>query len=179
MSTGTIGRPGRMTIGMALALALPLIALTGCQRKSDDGPTELNGRHFVFNYRVSTAVYLVNLAKKGPIPDGSFAIAAFENPLGGEPLVVREKIFPFWNQISLQSPPVHCVQKDRPYAVSITLVDANGKTIQAIKTVVTSDVDQSVLAAKPLVVGPVYTVNPELLKPDGSIDFTPEKCPAR
>jgi hypothetical protein len=35
-----------------------------------------------------------------------------------------------------------------------------------------------VLAAKPLVVGPVYTVNPELVKPDGSIDFSPEKCPA-
>jgi len=164
------------TTGFAIVLAL--IALASCQRQSDDGPTELNGRHFVFNYRVSTAVYLVNLAKRAPIPDGSFAIAEFENPLGGEPLVVREKIFPFWDRITLQSPAVHCVRKDRPYAVSIRLVDANGKTIQTINTVVTSDVDQSVLAAKPLVVGPVYTVNPELLKPDGSIDFSPEKCPA-
>lgn len=163
---------------IGLAIALALIALPGCQRKSDDGPTELNGRHFVFNYRVSTAVYLVNLAKKGTIPEGSFAIAEFENPLGGDPLVVREKIFPFWNQITLQSPPVHCVQKDRPYAVSIRLVDAGDKTIQTIKTVVTSDVDQSVLAAKPLVVGPVYTVNPALQTPNGSIDFSPEKCPA-
>jgi hypothetical protein len=169
MRTGTIG----------LAVTFALIALAGCQRKGDDGPTELNGRHFVFNYRVSTATYLINLARKAPIPDGSFAIATFENPLGGEPIVVREKIFPFWNQITLQSPPVHCVQKDRPYAVSIRLVDAGDKTIQTIETVVTSDVDQSVLAAKPLVVGPVYTVNPELVKPDGSIDFSPEKCPAR
>ena len=162
-----------------LTVVVAMIAVASCQRKSDDGPTELNGRHFVFNYRVSTATYLINLAKKAPIPDGSFAVAEFENPLGGDPIVVKEKIFPFWEQITLQSPAVHCVEKDRPYAVTIRLVDASDKTIQTIKTEVTSDIDQSVLAAKPLVVGPVYTVNPELLKPDGSIDFSPEKCPAR
>lgn len=167
-----------MRTGTGLAVIVALIALAGCQRQSDGGPTELDGRHFVFNYRVSTATYLINLARKQPIPEGSFAIAEFENPLGGAPLVVKEKIFPLWDRITLQSPPVHCVHKDRPYAVTIRLVDADDRTIQTIKTVVISDVDQSVLAAKPLVVGPVYTVNPELLKPDGSIDFSPEKCPA-
>ncbi len=162
-------------ISFCIALAL---ALGGCQRQSKDGPTELNGRHFVFNYRVSTATYLVNLARKADIPDGSFAIAEFENPMGGDPLVVREKIFPFWEKIVLQSPPVHCVRKDRPYAVNIRLVDGAGATLQTIATQVTSDVDQSVLPAKPLVVGPVYTVNPDLVEADGSIDFSPEKCPA-
>ena len=153
-------------------------AITGCQRQVDEGPTELNGRHFVFNYRVSTATYLINLARKAEIPQGSFAIAEFENPMGGDPLVVREKIFPFWDRITLQSPAVHCVRKDRPYAVNIRLVDADGKTLQTIRTEVISDEDQSVLAAKPLVVGPVYSINPDLLKENGRIDFTPEKCPA-
>src|ERR1700712_2155860 len=111
-------RIGSMGMALGGGIALTLIALTACQRKSDDGPTELNGRHFVFNYRVSTAVYLVNLAKKGTIPDGSFAIAEFENPLGGDPIVVKEKIFPFWDKITLESPDIHCVHKDRPYAVS-------------------------------------------------------------
>ncbi|MBO9097975.1 MULTISPECIES: hypothetical protein [unclassified Rhizobium] len=159
------------------AVTMALLALGGCQRQDSDGPTELNGRHFVFNYRVSTATYLVNLALKAPIPDGSFAIAEFENPMGGDPLVVREKIFPLWDKITLQSPAVHCVRKDRPYAVNIRLVDGDGKTFQTIKTQVISDVDQSVLTARPLVVGPGYTVNPDLVRPDGSIDFSPEKCP--
>lgn len=163
---------------VALAAGLALAGLGGCQRQNDGGLTELDGRHFVFNYRVSTATYLVNLARRKPIPDGSYAIAEFENPMGGDPLVVKEKIFPFWDRITLQSEPVHCVRKDRPYGVTIRLVDAGDKTLQTIRTEVTSDVDQSVLAAKPLVVGPVYTVNPELVKPDGSIDFSPEKCPA-
>lgn len=88
------------------AVTMALLALGGCQRQDSDGPTELNGRHFVFNYRVSTATYLVNLALKAPIPDGSFAIAEFENPMGGDPLVVREKIFPLWDKITLQSPAV-------------------------------------------------------------------------
>ena len=166
----------RTAVAILWAVLIPA-AITGCQRQVDEGPTELNGRHFVFNYRVSTATYLINLARKAEIPQGSFAIAEFENPMGGDPLVVREKIFPFWDRITLQSPPVHCVRKDRPYQVNIRLVDATGNTLQTIRTEVTSDVDQSVLAAKPLVVGPVYTVNPDLVEADGSIDFSPEKCP--
>ncbi|WP_423228363.1 hypothetical protein [Rhizobium tumorigenes] len=167
-----------MRTGEIFAVTMALLAVGGCQRQDADGPTELNGRHFIFNYRVSTATYLVNLALKADIPEGSFAIAEFENPMGGDPLVVREKIFPLWDKITLQSPPVHCVRKDRPYAVNIRLVDGDDKTFQTIKTQVTSDVDQSILTAKPLVVGPGYTVNPDLVRPDGSIDFSPEKCPA-
>jgi hypothetical protein len=150
------------------------LSLCGCQRQTDDGPTELNGRIFVFNYRISSASYMIVLKKKGPIPEGSFAIAEFENPMGGDPIEVREKIFTFWDKITLQSPPIHCVRKDRPYAVQIRLVDADNKTIQTLKTEVTSDVDQSMLAAKPLVDGPLYTKNPEVFKPDGTTDFSPD-----
>ncbi|PZM16956.1 hypothetical protein [Rhizobium tubonense] len=166
----------RMITTITLAATL---ALAGCQRQADDGPTELSGRLFVFNYRVSAASYMIVLKKKAPIPEGSFAVAEFENPMGGDPIIVKEKIFPFWDKITLESPDIHCVRKDRPYSVSITLVDASGKTIQTIKTQVKSDLDQSVLAAKPLVVGPVYTKNPDVFKSDGTADFSPDAaCPA-
>jgi hypothetical protein len=168
-----------MKIAAITAMALcAALALSSCQRQVDNGPTELSGRIFVFNYRVSIATYVVTLRKKAPIPDGSYAVAEFENPMGGDPLVVKEKIFPFWDKITLQSPAIHCVRKDRPYSVSISLVDADGKTIQSIKTSVTSDVDQTMLAAKPLIIGPFYNRNPEVFKPDGSADFSPETgCP--
>jgi hypothetical protein len=168
-----------MKIRSAASLAaLTALILCGCQRKADDGPTELTGHLFVFNYRVSAASYMITLKKIGPIPDGSFAIAEFENPMGGDPIVLKEKIFPFWDKITLESPDIHCVHKDRPYAVSIRLVDGSDKTLQTIKTQVKSDLDQSILAAKPLVVGPIYTKNPEVFTADGQADFSPEKCPA-
>lgn len=167
----------KMLTVTSLTLAAAL-ALCACQRKADDGPTELTGRLFIFNYRVSAASYMITLKKIAPIPDGSFAIAEFENPMGGDPIVLKEKIFPFWEKITLESPDIHCVHKDRPYAVSIKITDAGDKVLQTIKTQVTSSQDQSILAAKPLVVGPIYTKNPEVFTADGQADFSPEKCPA-
>ncbi len=153
---------------------LGVAALAGCQRE-EEGPLAISGKLFVFNYRVAKATYLLTLARNGPLPEESYAEAAFENPAGGEPIRTREKIFPFWERITLESPPIHCVRKERPYAVAIRIVDGRGELLQSIDTTVTSDVDQSILPAKPLVVGPVYTENPEVFKPDGSADFSPEK----
>ncbi|OEC93211.1 hypothetical protein A9Z06_11395 [Rhizobium sp. YK2] len=155
------------------------LALAGCQRKDGEGPTQLTGRLFVFNYRVASASYMITLKKIAPIPEGTKAIAEFENPAGGDPLVVNQKIYTFWDKITLESPDLHCVRKDRPYAVSIKLVDASDKTIQTIKTEVKSDLDQTVLPTKPLVVGPVYTANPDVFKGDGNADYGRDAaCPA-
>ncbi|NEI69819.1 hypothetical protein GR212_09595 [Rhizobium lusitanum] len=162
-----------------LTAAIVGTALAGCQRKDDEGPTQLSGRLFIFNYRVASASYMITLKKIAPIPDGTTAVAEFENPAGGDPLVVQQKIYSFWDKITLESPDLHCVRKDRPYSVSIKLVDASDKTIQTIKTEVKSDLDQTVLPTKPLVVGPVYTANPDVFKGDGSADYGHDAaCPA-
>lgn len=162
-----------------LTAAIAGLALAGCQRNDDDGPTKLSGRLFVFNYRVASASYMITLKKIAPIPDGTTAVAEFENPAGGDPLVIRQKIFSFWDQITLESPDLHCVRKDRPYSVSIKLVDASDKPIQTIKTEVKSDLDQTVLPTKPLTVGPAYTANPDVFKSDGSADYGHDTaCPA-
>ncbi|MFT4181394.1 MAG: hypothetical protein QM636_05675 [Rhizobium sp.] len=169
MKTGTI-------VAMA---AIAGLALCGCQRQPENGPTELSGRLFVFNYRVASATYMITLKKIAPIPEGTVAVAEFENPAGGDPLVVRQKIYSFWDKITLESPDLRCVRKDRPYSVSITLLDAGDKTIQTIKTEVKSDLDQTVLPTKPLVVGPIYTQNPDVFKSDGSADYGRDTtCPA-
>ncbi|WP_112941307.1 hypothetical protein [Rhizobium sp.] len=162
---------------LGAAVMSALVVLSGCQRESDT-LVQVSGHIFVFNYRVAIATYLVTLSKKAPLPDGAVAIAEFENPAGGAPLVINEKIFPVWEKISLQSPPIHCVKKDRPYAVSIRLVDASGKELQSLETTVTSDVDQSIMPGKPLVVGPLYTKNPEVFKADGTVDYdSADTCP--
>lgn len=161
-----------------LLVAFTALALVACQREETNGPTEIAGKLFIFNYRLSTAVYEIALRKTGAIPEGSTVTAEFENPAGGPPLVQRLKIFPFWEKIPLESPPLRCVVKDRPYHVRITIAGPDGAELQAIDTTVTSSLDQSVLAAKPLVSGPAYDRNPEVFKPDGSTDYRPdETCP--
>jgi hypothetical protein len=161
-----------------VALMAGMALLAGCTREMEK-MVEVSGHIFVFNYRVASATYLVTLRKTSPIPDGAVAVAEFENPAGGDPIVIREKVFPAWDKITLQSPNVHCIRKDRPYSVQIRLIDAEGQTLQELKTQLVSDVDQSILPSKPLVVGPLYTQNPDVFKPDGTVDFSnTDKCPA-
>lgn len=161
------------------ALALGTLLLAACQREETGGPTEIAGKIFIFNYRLSTAVYEIALRKTGTLPEGSTVTAEFENPAGGPPLVKTLKIFPFWEKIPLESPPLRCVAKDRPYAVKIRISGPDGADLQTLETTVISSLDQSILAAKPLVTGPAYDKNPQVFKADGSADYRPdETCPA-
>jgi len=168
----------RLMVFRLMAFGLAALTLAACQRETEK-LVEVSGHIFVFNYRVASATYLVTLKKTGPIPDGTVAIAKFDDPAGGEPIVVNEKVFPAWDKITLQSPNVRCVRKDKPYSVDIRLVDAGGRTLQELKTQLVSDVDQSVLPSKPLVLGAGYERNPEVFKPDGTLDYAqPDDCPA-
>ena len=162
--------------GQVLIALAGLLLAAGCQRENDGKPAELAGRLFVFNYRVASATYLVTMNKTGTIPEGATAVAEFEDPAGGAPIVVREAIFPAWDKISLQSPNIRCIVKDRPYAVTILILDAKGATLQELTTQLVSDVDQSVLPGKPLVIGPGYDRNPEVFKPDGSTDYARQEA---
>lgn len=154
------------------ALAFSAFILSACQREANEPLAELSGRFFVFNYRVATATYLITLRRTAPFPENAYAEAEFENPQGGASLTAREKLFPAMDKIVLTSPELKCVKKDKPYAVTIRLVDNDGKVLQTIGTTVTSNADQTeVMPSKPLVVGPLYTPNPEVFHADGSVDY--------
>ncbi len=162
-----------------LALLFVPLALAACQREEQREVAKISGRMFVFNYRVATATYLLTLQPLSPIREGSMIEADFENPRGGDALAVSERLFPKNPKILLQSPPVECVKQDRPYNVTIRLKAPDGHLIQTIETTVKSDTDQSLLPAKPLVVGPLYTPNPDVFRGDGTTDMKPvQDCPA-
>lgn len=139
-----------------------LLAVAGCRDSGDAERYALDGKLVVFNYRVATARFLVNLKHLRTPGDGEMAVASFEDPVGGAPIVVREKIWPATPRTTLTTPPLRCIVKDHPYAVSISIEDAAGKPVQVIDTTVTSSEDQTLLPEKPLVVGPFYTPNPEM-----------------
>jgi hypothetical protein len=83
--------------------------------------------------------------------------------------------------VTLESPPLTCVVKDKPYAVAIAIEAADGKVVQKLETTITSTLDQSILPDRPLVVGPVYELNEELAgHPDGRLPNEPKPdCPSK
>lgn len=167
------------SVNLTLALLALLSLAGGCRESGNDEYLVLTGKVFIFNYRVATATYVVTLAKSKPVPDGSVVLAEFENPAGGEPLRVEQKVWPQADKVSLESPPLSCVVKDKPYQISIRLIGPDKKTLQTLATTLTGTLDQTVLPDRPLVVGPVYTPNPDLAgHPDGKrADLEKIPCP--
>lgn len=163
----------------ALLILLPLaLLLAACQREAGPDPLKLTGKMFVFNYRLAYATYLVTLEQTEPLPGGSVVQAEFENPAGGAPLTLERRIFPNLPRVVLESPDITCVKKDRAYKVTVAVVGPDGERLQTLETQVTSNVDQSILPAKPLVVGPGYDKNPDVFK-DGRTPehFEMARCP--
>ncbi len=162
----------RRATGIALGIAsLVLFALVGCRESGGEGEYfELSGRLFVFNYRVATVRYVVTLRPLKPVGEKQVAVASFENPAGGDSIVVRQKIWPMNDKVTVESPPLECVVRDRPYKVSIHIEGPDGEAMQSIETTMASSQDQSMLPDRPLTVGPFYDPNPELKgHPDGRL----------
>jgi hypothetical protein len=158
----------------AAFLLLTFVSAAGCREVPPDAYVELTGRIFVFNYRVATATYVITLGKLRPIPEGAMVETRFDDPRGGDPLTLSEKIWPKLEKIAIESPPVFCIVKDRAYNFSIIIKDASGAQLQKLDGTVTSSLDQSVLPDVPLVVGNAYEPNPDLVgHPDGK---NPEKA---
>jgi ABC-type uncharacterized transport system auxiliary subunit len=77
---------------LALACLLATTAmLAGCQREQQ-GPYELQGHIFVFNYRMAQASYMITLRRTASVAEGTHFIAQFENPAGGAPVSVARRI---------------------------------------------------------------------------------------
>lgn len=160
-------------------ILLPLLlSLAACQRETGPDPLKLTGKMFVFNYRLAYATYMVTLDRTEPVPEGSVVRAEFENPAGGAPLTLERKLFANLTRVALESPDISCVKKGVPYKVAIRVVGPDGAVLQSLETQVTSNVDQSILPAKALVVGPGYDKNPEVFK-DGKAPahFEMATCP--
>ena len=75
--------PKRSFLLTALAL-LAVLGVSACRDSGGEGEYfALDGKLFVFNYRIATATYLVNLVPIKPVEEGQTAVASFENPAGG------------------------------------------------------------------------------------------------
>ncbi len=165
----------------AVAILAATLALGACRESGTDKLFEVGGRAFEFNYRLAQATYVVVLNPLRPMGEGEVAEVDFENPAGGPPLTINQPIWPKMPHVTLTSPPLTCVVKDRPYAISIRIKDKDGKLLQTIETTLASTQDQTDLPDAPLVLGSRYLLNPALAgHPGGRLPNAPKPvCPKR
>ena len=140
-----------------LGLLLSASVLAACSGSGDYlSPA---GGGFIFNYRIAQATYGIALKPMRDLPPDGVIEATFENPSGGAPFVLREE-GPFNpTRIAFTTPPVEGVVKGKRYTVAVVLKDAAGATLQRIEKTYASDIDQSVMPARPLAIGPGYQRN--------------------
>jgi hypothetical protein len=150
-------------------LVFCLALASGCRDRDENAYVRLTGNIFIFNYRIAEVNFVVTLAKTKPTPEGAKVIGRFDNPAGGERIVIEKKIFVNNDKIVLESAALRCVVKDRPYLFEIEVRGADSAVLQKLSGKLVSSLDQNRLPDRPLVVGPVYTPNPELaLHADGA-----------
>jgi hypothetical protein len=138
-----------------------LLLLSGC----DDGQkpvASFAGGGFVFNYRIGEAFYGVVINTEGKLPQEALIEASFENPMGGQAILVTDKIRDGQRRYTLRTPALKGIKKDVPYKVVVQiLAKPGGEVVQRIERTFRSQVDQSMIPQGPLIIGPGYTLNPE------------------
>lgn len=160
------------------ATLIAAVALGACRDTGKEGEGklfEISGKIFVFNYRLARATYVVTLRPLQPMGEGQVAVASFQDPAGGAPLMVEQKVWPKLDKVTLESPALTCVVKNKPYAIAISIKGADGSVLQKIDTTLMSTEDQSILPDRPLVIDQLYTANPDLVgHPDGKLPGEPK-----
>ena len=156
------------SVGSAF-LFLLLAAAAGCSSQDDKSPyVEMRGGGFIFNYRIAEATEGFFVVVLRPLPGGATLEASFENPAGGEAILVTAPASANRDKFDFITPPLKGIVADKEYRVALRVLAADGKELQRIEKKFHSQVDQSILPEKPLTIGPGYTKNPDLAPAPGS-----------
>lgn len=155
----------RNIIIAALALCAVLFAVGWFTREDPaDAPyLKILGGGFMFNYREAEIFYGFTAQVVRPLASGSIIEATFEDPAGGAPLVVSERVSTMTDRYALRTPPVRGVEAKKPYRVDIRVYDRTKTTLLwQEEHSYASQIADTVVPEKPLTIGPGYHRNPEL-----------------
>ena len=159
-STRRLLQAGAVAFGLFVIAAFAYV-----WQHRDDGSTrdylQILGGGFVYNYRVNDVYYGFTAKVVRPVPVGTIIEAAFEDPSGGPDVVVRERMGRMTTRYALRTPPLKGIVKDRPYKVSIRLLQSDGtEPIWQTSREYRSNIDEDVMPDGPLTTGPGYTPAP-------------------
>lgn len=128
---------------------------------SNEPYVKILGGGFMFNYRQGEVFYGFTAQVVRPLASGSIIEATFEDPAGGAPLVVSERVSTMTDRYALRTPPVRGVEAKKPYKVSIRVYDREKtSTIWEVDTTFASQISDKVVPDRPLTVGSGYHLNP-------------------
>lgn len=145
---------------LCLSALLLALAVSACGEAEGDY-LEIKGGGFVFNYRIAEARYGLVAEAVRPLPEGSLVVATFEDPAGGEPIRIEKTARRTQTEYVFDTPPLHGVREDRPYAVTLEIIAADrSQVIEHHERSYASNVSQEVLPEAPLTIGPGYAKNP-------------------
>ncbi len=153
----------RRVIAASIALVCVLLAIGWLTREKPENKPYLQilGSGFLFNYRIADITYGFTATVIRPLPVGSIIEASFEDPAGGEPLIVRKRVGTDTTRYGFQSPPVRGVKASIPYLVTVRVVDREGGEILWTHAFgVKSQISDDLVPDEPLTVGPGYALNP-------------------
>ncbi len=121
------------------------------------------GGGFIYNYRIAEIRAGISVYVQRPTPNGTKLIASFENPQGGEPIVIRREIVPSARSYGFETPALKGVEKDHPYRVTLDVRDKwSDDLIEAHEKTLLTSVAPELVPDKPLTIGPGYFPNPEV-----------------
>jgi len=155
----------RRIIAVAGVLLLILLSFGWATRHdpSEKPYLDVLGGGFIYNYREGEEFYGLTTKIQKPLAEGSIVEVEFENPAGGKPFIVSERVTARTDRYTFQSPDIHGVVANKPYHVEIRIYDRERtKLIWSTSRNYKSDLDESVVPKKPLVIGPGNTPNPDL-----------------
>jgi hypothetical protein len=145
----------------ALVAAMLMLMIGGCEDEKKPAASFAGGG-FIFNYRIGDAFYGVVVKTETELPKDAVIEARFDNPAGGDPIIVNEPIREGQRKYLLRTPTLKGIRKEVPYKVVVNILDRRGgEVIERLERTFKSDIDQSIMPDGPLVVGPGYTPNPE------------------
>jgi len=144
--------PGLRVLCLGIGMVAVAI-LAGCSEDSGDY-IKVGGGGFIFNYRIAEATAGVIAEPQRDLPDGSKIEASFENPAGGEPIVVAKLATQGRTRYSFDTPPLSGIKGGRDYAVTVRVIGSDGTELQKVDYQLRSDIDQSVLPDEPLATFP-------------------------
>jgi hypothetical protein len=147
---------GHSSAGLLLSAIVFGATLVACDGDgSDDKPyLAFAGGGFIFNYRLATADYGFVARVLRALPEGSIVEAEFENPDGGDPIVLRQSAKAGRSSFVFRTPPLQGVRANRDYRVVLRLLDADRAEIASYWKSYRSSADQNVLPESPTVIGP-------------------------
>lgn len=147
-------------------LLLAALSLAGCGEDASKPYLVFAGGGFVYNYRIGEAFYGFVARPERTLPEGAVIEARFENPSGGDRIVVAQPAKAGQLQYSFKTPPLKGIRDGHDYQVELRVLNPEtGGTYATYSKTFRTDVDQSTLPDKPLVLGPTYTPNPEATIP--------------